>query len=135
MGIQVRLGADKDLTIWDWIIGFGAVATAVAVAEVTGLSPKWENSFVYTVIVFVGVIVVLHPAWGRGAFWGGFVLIFFLHVGIICLATQALPAGSRGIHGIPLIAASIVEGILICGILSKIPRRESSRSTNSTAQQ
>ena len=124
----MKIAGGKKLTFWEWVIVFGAVAAAIAASSVAGLSPKWEHAFVYTVIVFATVIIVLRPAWGRPAFWRGLTIVFLVHISGTSLITQALPPENRGIRGLPLIAACIVEGLLIVSILWKTSHRRSFRS-------
>src|SRR6266851_9357254 len=101
----MRVAGGKKFSIGEWVVMFGLAALAVAVTEFVGVSQKWENAIVYTVLVFTVVIMALRPAWGRRTFWRNLVPIFLLHVLAIVVIEQSLPPGSKGPHGLPLTAA------------------------------
>jgi len=117
----------KNTTAWEWVIGFGALAGAIVISTVVDFAPKWEHAFVYTVMVFTTVFIVLRPAWRRVAFWLGLIVFLSLHILVISLLTLALPAGSQGIRGVPLIAACVGEGLLISSVLWRISSRRPSQ--------
>jgi len=118
----------KKLSIGGWIAVFGLAALAVATTEFLGITQKWENGIVYTVIVFTAVIIPLRPAWGRRAFWQNLVVIFLLHVLALVVIEQSLPPGSRGPHGLPLTAVGMAEAVLIGSVLWKRSMRSNSHS-------
>src|ERR1035437_8223419 len=95
----------------------GSTIAAIVIAEIVGLSPKWENACVYTVILFAVVIVALRPAWGRAIFWWRLAGVFVLHVIIMTTILEVLPATSQGLYGIPMIVSTIAESLLIGSIL------------------
>jgi peptidoglycan/LPS O-acetylase OafA/YrhL len=122
----VRVAGGKKLSIGEWVIAFGLVALAVAVTEFAGVSQKWENAIVYTVLVFTAVIIALRPAWGRRALWQNLVPVFLLHVLAVVVIEQSLPPGSEGPHGLPLIAVGMAESVLVAGVLWKRSMRSDS---------
>jgi len=113
----MKVAGGRTTSIWEWIVVFGVTAITVAVAEGAGVPPKWGNASVLTVILFVAVILSLRPAWGRAVFWLTLVALFSIHTLVVCLATSALPANSRGLRGIPFIGAGLAESALMVGIL------------------
>ena len=121
----MRVAGGKKVSIWEWVVVFGLTALAVAVAEFLGVSDKWENTIVYTVIVFTAVIIALRPAWGRRPFWQTLLPIFLLHCLAVVVVEQSLPSTSAGPHGLPLDAAGMAEGLLICAVLWKRSKRSS----------
>lgn len=130
-----KMSADKgsSLSNWEWIIGFGIVASSVAAAKAVGLSEGWEHACVYTVILFVGLIIGLRPAWRLAALWRRLSVIFLLHTIIVFSIMWTLPAQSPGIHGFPAVVAVLVEGLVILRILRTVilqafPRHPKSRS-------
>jgi hypothetical protein len=119
----------KKLSIREWVVIFGLVALAVAVSEFVGVSQKWENAIVYTVLVFTAVVIALRPAWGRRAFWTSLMAVFLLHCIAIAVVEQSLPPTSAGPHGLPLVAVGMAEGILVAGVLWKRSMKSNSRSS------
>ena len=115
----MRVAGGKRSSVGEWVVIFGLVALAVAVTEFVDVSQKWENAFVYTVLLFTVVIIVLRPAWGRRAFWRNLVPIFLLHVLGVTVIEQSLPLGSEGPHGLPLTGAVMAEGVIIVSVLWK----------------
>jgi uncharacterized membrane protein YhdT len=106
-----------EVSYWEWIIALGSVASAVVVAKVFGFSAGWEHACVYTVILFMSLIIGLRPAWGLATLWRRLIVIFILHSTIVFLAMRALPARSPGIHGFPAAMAVLVEGLVVLCIL------------------
>jgi hypothetical protein len=125
----MRVAGGKKLSIREWVVIFSVAALAVAITEFVGVSQKWENATVYTVIVFTAVIIALRPAWGRRAFWQNLVPIFLLHVLAVVVIEECLPPGSNGPHGLPLTAAGMAEGVLIASVLWKRSMRSDSHSS------
>ncbi len=115
----MRVAGGKKLSIGEWVVVVGLGALAVATTEFIGISQKWENAIVYTVIVFTAVIIPLRPAWGRRAFWQNLVPVFLLHVLAIVVIEQSLPPGSEGPHGLPLTGAGMAEAVLVGSVLWK----------------
>jgi hypothetical protein len=109
----------KGFSIGEWVIIFGLAAIAVALTEISGLSSKWEDATVYTVVLFTVVVLALRPAWGRRAFWEGLLAIFVLHVLAVIVLEQSLPAVAKGFHGVPMTIAGMAEAVLIGGVLWK----------------
>jgi hypothetical protein len=121
----MQAAGSKTLSIGEWVAGIGAVALAVAIPKFAGISQKWANTIVFTVLVFSGVVIVLRPAWGRRAFWSSLIAVFLFHCIVLAEVEQSLPPTSEGPHGLPLISAGVVEGVFILGVLW----RKSMRST------
>lgn len=92
----MRLAGRKTLSISEWVAGIGAVALAVAISKFVGVSQKWENSIVFTVLVFAGVVIVLRPAWGRRVFWSGLIAVFLFHCIVLAAVEQSLSPTSEG---------------------------------------
>lgn len=113
----MHIANGKKLSIQEWVVVFGLAALAVAMTEFAGVSQKWENAIVYTVIVFTAVIIPLRPAWDRRLFWQNLVPIFVLHCLAVVVIEQSLPSSSVGPHGLPLVAAGMAEGVVIAGVL------------------
>ena len=128
----MRVAGGKKTSVWEWAALIGTVAAVVAASAIMNLSPKWEHAFVYTVIVFMTVMVVLRPAWSRPAFWRGLLLLLMLHILIVVSITQSLSPENPGIHGVPLIAACMAEGLLIISVLWRVSQKEN-RRTNGAA--
>ena len=88
---------------------------------------------VYTIIVFMAIVIPLRPAWGRIAFWKGLAAALLLHVSISCVIVWMLPQTSLGIRGIPLILLAMAEALLIASILWRIVRGTASRANRPSA--
>jgi len=114
------MSADRTADLREWAILISVVAIAIGISYRMRLTPKWEHAFVYTVIVFAGVLSVVRPARRRTSFWAGLLAILFFHALVLYLVTDALPLESRGIRGIPLIIGGMAEGVLIAGILWRV---------------
>jgi hypothetical protein len=123
----MRVAGGKTLSIGEWVVAFGVVALAVAIAEFVGVSQKWEHAIVFTVLVFTAVVIALRPAWGRRAFWPSLMAIFLLHCIAIAVVEQSLPPTSAGPHGLPLVAVGMAEAVLIAGVLWKRSMKSNSR--------
>jgi|ERR1700722_4837560 hypothetical protein len=113
----MRLAGRKTLSIGEWVVMFGVVAFAIAIAEFVGFSQKWGNAIIFTVLVFTALVIALRPAWGRRAFWSSLVAVFFFHCIVLAAVEQSLPPTSEGPRGIPMIEAGMLEGLLIAGVL------------------
>ena len=120
------MGRKKEELI-GWAAVIGALVAAIGAGTVADLSAKWEHALVYTVLVFVVSIMALRPAWSSPHFWRGLGVIFLVHVIAISIVTVALPPDSLGIRGIPLIAMSMGEFLLIANILWAALRKNSVR--------
>ena len=125
----MSVAGGKNFSIREWALMAGLAAMAVAISEFVGVSQKWENAIVYTVIVFAVVVMALRPAWGRRAFWQNLVLVFLLHLLAIAVIEQSLPPGNEGPHGLPLTGAGMAESLLIGGVLWKRSMRSDSQSS------
>lgn len=121
--------AGKTLSIGEWVVAFGIVALAVAIAEFVGVSQKWEHAIVFTVLVFTAVVIALRPAWGRRAFWPSLIGILLLHCIAIVVIEQSLPSTSSGPHGLPMVAVGMAEAVLIASILWKRSMKSNSHSS------
>jgi hypothetical protein len=115
----MHLSGQKEFTVWEWVILFGLMAAAFAMAEVFGLSRKWEDGVVYTVVLFAVVVLALRPAWGRPAFWQNLVVLFALHVVGMIVVVSVLPVGRYGIPKLVWSIALMAEALLIGGVLWK----------------
>jgi hypothetical protein len=107
----------KTLSIGEWVAGFVVVGLAVAITQFAGISQKWANTIVFTVLVFSGVVIVLRSAWGRWAFWSSLIAVFLFHCIVLAAVEQGLLATSDGPHGLPMVEAAMVEGLLIVAVL------------------
>jgi hypothetical protein len=125
----MRVAGGKTLSIGEWVVAFGVVALAVAIAEFVGVSQKWEHAIVFTVLVFTAVVIALRPAWGRRAFWPSLMGIFLLHCIAIAVIEQSLPSTSSGPHGLPMVAVGMAEAVLIASILWKRSAKSNSHSS------
>jgi hypothetical protein len=110
---------EKDFTFGDWVIVFGLAAIAVTVTEIIGLTQKWEDVIVFTVMLFTVVLLVLHELWRNPAFWRNLLPIFGMHIVAFALLAQVLPLGQSGFPKLPLSAAMMAEGVLILAVLYK----------------
>lgn len=113
----MHVAGRKTLSVGEWVAGFVVVALAVAITQFVGISQKWGNTIVFTVLVFSGVVIVLRPTWGRRAFWSRLIAIFLFHCIVFAAVERGLLATSEGPHGLPMIEAGMVEGLLIVGVL------------------
>jgi hypothetical protein len=122
----MRAAGEKKFSIVEWVVIFGLGATAVAITQFVAINQNWQDAIVYTVVLFTVVILALRPAWGRKAFWRNLTLIFVLHILAILVIEQSLPAGKRGLHGLPLTLIGMMEALLIAGALWKRSMRSKS---------
>jgi ABC-type proline/glycine betaine transport system permease subunit len=118
--LRIQVARQKDFTILEWSILLGLTACAVTVSELIGLTHKWEDALVYTVVVFAVVLTVLRPVWGREGFWRSFALILTGHTVAVLMAIQVLPPWRFGIPKLLLVPVGGIEGILIAVILRRI---------------
>jgi hypothetical protein len=107
----------RRISVLEWLILLGLTACAIAASEVLGLKPQWEDGLIYTVIVFVAVLLALRPAWGRRSFWTSLALIFVGHTIALFAVLQALPPRRFGIPKLLLIPVGAVEIVFVLGIL------------------
>src|SRR6185437_15762056 len=112
-------GKEKDFTLWEWVILFGLAAVAVTVTDIMGLSNKWEDVVVFTVVLFTVVLLALHELWRHPAFWRTLLPIFAMHIVGFALLAQVLPLGRFGFPKLPLVASMLPEGVLIGAVLWK----------------
>jgi hypothetical protein len=113
----MRLAGGKESTLWEWLILFTLMAVAVTITEWAGVSQKWEDAVVYTVVLFTTVIIALRPAWGRLTLWQNLIPVFALHALAIVIMVQSFSWGARGIPKLPLIGVGMIEGFLILAAL------------------
>jgi hypothetical protein len=109
----------KKSTILELVIFWGLSICAVAVSEVLGLKPLWEDGVIYTVILFAAIGTALRPAWGRKSFWTSLALIFAGHTIVLLAVLQALPPRRFGIPKLLLFPICAIEGTFIVGMLWK----------------
>ena len=108
-------------SILEWVIILGLTVCAIAVSEVAGLTPLWQDAVIYTVIVFAVVLTALRPPWGRREFWQSLAAVFIGHTFVLLwalLALQEFPARRR--YGMPkllLVPVGAVEAVFIGGVL------------------
>lgn len=129
----MRLAGRKNLTIWEWVVVLSGVVSAILITNMLDFPPKWEHVTVYTIIVFMAVVIPLRPAWGRATFWKGLAVAFLLHGSVFCVIVWVLPQTSLGIRGIPLILLGMAEALFIASILWRIVRGTASRANRSSA--
>jgi hypothetical protein len=115
--VKMRTASTKGFKLWEWVALFGAMATAIGIARFVGLEAKWQDAIVYTLMVFILVIIVLRPAWGQKVFWQSVLALLVLHVVGVVVIVQAFPFGRFGFPKLLLGAAGMVEGILILVVL------------------
>lgn len=120
----------KKKRLFEWTLVSCTLIVAIWASVVADLSPKWEHALVYTILVFVGSTMALRPAWSLPFFWPGLGALLVVHVIAISVITLALPLDSRGIRGIPLIAMSMGEFLLIANILWRITHQNHSLSSS-----
>jgi hypothetical protein len=124
----MHVAGRKTLSIGEWVAGIVVVALAVAIPEFVGISQKWRNTIVFTVLVFSGVVIALRPAWGRRVFWSSLIAVFLFHCIVLTAVEQGLLPTSEG-HGLPMIEAGMVEGVLILGVLWRRSMKSNSQSS------
>ena len=107
----------KNSTILDWVIILGLAACTIAVAELGGITPLWQDAVVYTAIVFAVVLTTLRPPWRRREFWQSLAVVFIGHTLIllwILLVLQEFPTRRRfGMPKLLLIPLGSVECVFI----------------------
>jgi len=101
----------------EWVAWAAVVILAIVVTKSAGIEGKWQHATVDTVNVFIGVLIVTRPVWGRGNFWLDLAAIFLLHCIILGGIVQSLPAESAGLHGILMIPVVMAEGAFIVVVL------------------
>jgi peptidoglycan/LPS O-acetylase OafA/YrhL len=113
----------KKSTILEWVIILGLTVCAIAVSEVVGLTPLWQDAVVYTVVVFAVVLTALRPPWGRREFWQSLAAVFIGHTFVLLLALMVLqefPAPRRfGMPKLLLVPVGAVECVFVGGMLWK----------------
>lgn len=113
----------KNSTILDWVIILGLAACTIAVAELGGITPLWQDAVVYTAIVFAVVLTTLRPPWRRREFWQSLAVVFIGHTLIllwILLVLQEFPTRRRfGMPKLLLIPLGSVECVFIAATLWK----------------
>lgn len=124
----MRSDGEKDFRLWEWITLFGVAVVAIASTEVIGLSQKWEDVVVFTVVLFAVVLLVLRQFWRNPAFWRNLLPLFALHITAFVVLAQTLPLGRFGFPKLPLILGGMAEGVLILAVLWKRVGDRMSRS-------
>jgi hypothetical protein len=107
----------KDFTAWEWIVLFGLAAVAIAITERIGLSQKWEDVIVFTVLLFSVLLVTLRQLWNNPGFWRNLLLAFAAHVFAVAVLVRVLPAWRFGFPKLVLIVVGMLEGLLLLGVL------------------
>ncbi len=110
---------EKDFKLWEWVVLFGLAVLAIAVTEIVGLSQKWQDVVVFTIVLFAVVLLVLRQFWRKPALWRNLLPLFVLHVTAFVILAQSLPLGRFGFPKLPLILGGMAEGILIIAVLWK----------------
>jgi hypothetical protein len=87
-----------------------------------GLSPRWSDALIYTVIVFTVIIQMLRPAWDRPILWRSLFLILVLHVIGILIFVEAMPRSWRGIPGVLMTIMGVTEAVVVVTCLWKKTR-------------
>jgi hypothetical protein len=117
------LAKQKKSAILEWAIILGLTAGAIAVSEVVGLTPLWEDAVVYSVIVFAVVLTTLRPPWHRRESWQSLAVVFIGHTLIllwVLLVLQEFPARRRfGMPKLLLIPLASIECLFIVAMLWK----------------
>jgi hypothetical protein len=108
---------DKDFTVWEWMVLFVLAAVAIAITERIGLSQKWEDVIVFTVVLFSVLLMTLRQLWNNPAFWRNLALVFAAHVFAVAILVPVLPTGRFGFPKLVLIVVGMLEGLLILGVL------------------
>src|SRR6266536_2529020 len=123
------MASHKAFTIAEWAVVLALAASAFAVSELIGLTPKWEDGIVYTVVVFAVVVAALRSLWHRAVFWKGLTLAFMGHTIVLVVAIQALPPWRYGLPKLLLIPIGGLEGVFIAAIVRRrMAVQKSSRS-------
>jgi hypothetical protein len=104
-------------SVIEWSVLLGLIVIAIALTKLFGLSQRWSDVVVYTVVVFTVVIEMLRPAWGRPALWRSLLLIFAVHVIAVLIFVQAMPRNWHGIPGLLMTIAGMTEGVLVISAL------------------
>jgi hypothetical protein len=107
----------NESTTLRWLTLFGATALAITASELIGLAQHWKDGVVYTVVVFVAVILAFRRSWARATFWRSLVYIFVGHTILVVVAVQTLPHGRFGFPKLLLVPIGGAEGVLIAALL------------------
>jgi hypothetical protein len=97
---------------WRTVAVFLAAGLAVAITEVGGLSGKWEDAVVFTVILFASLTLLYRSSWSELHFWRILLFTFVLHTLVVAVFFRNL-IGSHGVPGLVMTAVTTIEGILI----------------------
>jgi len=103
----------------EWLLLFGLIAIAIVSTKLLGLSRRWSDAVIYTVVVFTVVIQMLRPAWDRLILWRSLSLIFALHVIGILFVVEVMPRSRRGIPGLFMTIVGVTEGLVVVALLWK----------------
>jgi hypothetical protein len=105
---------------WSLLIVFATSGAAVAITEFSGVSGKWEDVIVFTVLLFTGLILLCRTRWRTWEFWRNLVLTFALHAVAVGVIFQTVSIGPRGIPGLVMTAITMVEGVLIIVVWDRL---------------
>jgi hypothetical protein len=105
----------------EWLSLFALIAIAIVLTKLLGLSRRWSDAAIYTVVVFAVVIQMLRPAWDRPILWRSLSLIFVLHVIGILFVVEVMPRSWRCIPGLFMTIAGVTEGLIAVALLWKKP--------------
>ena len=97
--------------------------------RVADIGRQWEVVSEYTAGVFAVVVMAFRFAWGRSKLWQSLGVAFFVHLVVVFVTIQELPA-AIGIlfHGIALPIMGIVESLLIGSFLWRTITKRTTRS-------
>jgi hypothetical protein len=105
--------------IWEWVGVCAACGAAVAITEYAGLRGKWEDVIVFTVLLFVMLILLYRPRWGTISFWWKLFLIFVLHVVATTIILQSVPIGPHGIPGLLMTVITMAGALVVIVLLDR----------------
>jgi hypothetical protein len=103
----------------EWLLLFGLIAIAIVLTKLLGLSGRWSDAIIYTVVVFTVVIQMLRPAWDRPILWRSLSLVFALHVIGILIVVEVMPRSWLGIPGLLMTIVGVTEGLVLVALLWK----------------
>jgi hypothetical protein len=87
--------------------------------ERAGLSQRWADAIVYTVVLFGTIVIASRMGWHRHRFWRLLLLVFAVHVLALIVVMQALASTWHGIPGLMMLGVGTAEGLVILAILWK----------------
>lgn len=114
-----RLVTKSSFTFFEVTGALVAAFGTMLLTERVGFTQKWVAGLTETVIVFYIVIFAFRPSWNYPHLWRNALFLFVLHIVGLVIVMNAILVGIRRFPWGVTIPASIVEGILILGILWK----------------